>query len=263
MRRARGAALLWVVWILLLGTALLAYGLLATARVQAYASVARQQSQMQALAAAGLDVAAWRLTSSPSQVGQWLDTGGEAQWRIGEATLVVQARDESGKLDLLAVTPDVLSAYLLAQGINHAEAGSMAAAVQEARVYDSSRDPVLIERVSQLGRLTGFTPERLRRLAGDFTVHSGRAMPVRRWASPAVQAVVPADADPMSAPSGIYGVSVRVDAPGKPSVWAHTILQISPINAAERSYRVLSWSRGVGKNIGWSGEWMPRNEQNN
>lgn len=263
MRRARGAALLWVIWILLLGTALLAYGLLATARIQAYASVARQQSQMQALAGAGLDVAAWRLTSAPSQVAQWLDTGGEAQWRIGEATLVVQVRDESGKLDLLAVMPDALNAYLQAQGINHAEAGSMVAALQEARVYDSSRDPMLIERVSQLGRLPGFTPERLRRWTGDFTVHSGRAMPVRRWASPAVQAVVPVDADPLTAPSGIYGVSIRVDAPGRPSVWAHTILQISPINAAGRPYRVLSWNRGVGKNIGWSGEWMPRNERNN
>ena len=115
MTRARGAALLLVLWLIVLLSALVgAFAL--TAKTEAlqgrvlYHGIVADQA-----ARAGLDYAVTRIEQTDPRL-QWLPDGRDYRWRFADAGITVKIVDESGKVDLNQADAVLLGALFEAAG---------------------------------------------------------------------------------------------------------------------------------------------------
>lgn len=104
MSRARGAALVLVLWLIALLTAMIgAFAL--TARVEALqGSMLRNGAQAQEYARAGLEYALFRLQDADTQA-RWRPDGRRYRWQMDDASVEIRITDESGKVDLNMAEP--------------------------------------------------------------------------------------------------------------------------------------------------------------
>ena len=197
-----GAALLLVLWLIVLLSAL----------VSAFAMTARVESlqgrvlvsglEAQAAARAGLEYAMTRIDQADPRL-QWQPDGRPHPWRYDGARLEIRIVDENGKVDLNHADFALLAGLLGALGIEPTEASRLAAAIVDWRDADlltqaaggaedadyasagrayGAKDGNF-ESIAELEQVLGFTPELYARVAPHVTIHSALPRPDPQFAS--------------------------------------------------------------------------------
>lgn len=200
--RMSGAALLLVLWLIVLMTGLVgSFALLA--RVEGLQGRALTRGLVAGNAArAGVEYALTRVALSDPR-RQWRADGRPYRWRFAEAEVEVSLVDEGGKLDLNQADVPLLGALLRAVGVDQGQADRLAAAIADWRDTDQLSQPAgggedpdyanaglpygakdaELESVAELQQVLGFTPAIYARLEPHVTVFSGRARPDPAFAS--------------------------------------------------------------------------------
>lgn len=211
-RRARGVALLLVLWLVVMLTALVgSFALIAQVerlqgRVLSRGVVAAQAAR------AGMEYAITRATASDPRMA-WLPDGRSYHWQYGEAEIELVLVDEQGKVDLNLADAMLLAGLLRALGSEQADAAQVAAAILDWRDPDlltqpagGAEDPQYaaaqlpygakdapFEGVAELEQVLGVTPDLYARLMPHVTVFSGRMRPDPAFASAPVLAALGLD----------------------------------------------------------------------
>ncbi|WP_456954749.1 general secretion pathway protein GspK [Lysobacter sp. HA35] len=202
MRRTRGAALLLVLWLMVLLIALVgAFSLTArTEGMQGRALVDGVQGNE--IARAGLEYALTRVSQTdPRQ--QWRPDGRAYKWAFEGADVEIRIVDEDAKVDLNHADPPLLVGLFTAVGIDRQRAEKLASAVIDWRDADQLTQPsggaedpdyasagrdygakdADFESTAELLQVLGFTGDDFRRLAPYVTVFSGRGRPEPAFAA--------------------------------------------------------------------------------
>lgn len=200
--RVDGAALLLVLWLIALLTAVVgAFAMIA--RVEYLQGRTLSQGVVADQAArAGLEYAMTRVVDlDPTR--QWLPDGREYTWRFGEADVTIMIVDESGKVDINGADLELLAGLMQAMTIERAPARKIAAAILDWRDpdsltqieggaedadYNTAERPygakdAPFETVAELQLVLGMTPELFAKLAPHLTVYSGQGRPSEQYAS--------------------------------------------------------------------------------
>ena len=199
---AQGAALLLVMWLIALLTALVgAFAL--TARIEnLQGRVLSQGVVAEQAARAGLEYAMVRVVD-PEPTRQWLPDGRPYQWRFGDAAITVKIVDETGKVDLNAAEQPLLNALFRTVGAEPDLAASVASAIIDWRDPDplsqpqgGAEDPQYaaagrpygakdapFDTVAEVEQVLGMTPALYAKVAEHLTVYSGQAQPDQTYAS--------------------------------------------------------------------------------
>jgi general secretion pathway protein K len=128
LRGQDGAALLLVMWLILLLSGLVA-GYAMSARVESMQGngLARSVAAREA-ARAGVEYAVSRMLDA-DPAGRWVADGRDYRFGFDGARIEVSVRDETGKVDLNAASPDLLAGLLRAQGEPAGSATRLAGAI--------------------------------------------------------------------------------------------------------------------------------------
>ena len=203
--RARGAALLLVLWLLVLLTGLIAVFAL-TARTEGLQGrYLGRSTQARYAAESGLEVAALHLQGDdPAQ--RWIPDGRPYDFSFEGQQIRVKVVDESAKVDLNVAAPDLLVGLLTAVGVELERARQLSGAIQDWRDGDDlinaeggAEDPQYetaglpygakdrpFETVSELRLVLGIDPALFARLQPYVTVYTGLAQPNSAFAAPVV-----------------------------------------------------------------------------
>lgn len=194
--RARGAALLLVLWLIALLTSLVgAFALSAQVEGLQGRVLVRGLAAGNA-ARAGVEYALTRL-ENPDPQQQWLPDGRTYTWRYADAEIQVEIIDEAGKLDLNNAQMPLLTALLRTQEVDQGSAGRLAGAIVDwrdpdlltqasggaedhdyasaGRSYGAKDAP--FESVAELQQVLGITPELYERIQPLVTVYSRMQQP--------------------------------------------------------------------------------------
>lgn len=198
----RGAALLLVLWLIVLLTGLVG-GFALQARVEGLQGRALTRGLVAENAArAGVEYALTRVVLTDPRM-QWRADGRSYRWRFADADVEISLIDEDGKLDLNQADVPLLGALLRAVGVDQAQADRLAAAIADWRDTDQLTQPAgggedpdyasaglpygakdaEFESVAELEQVLGFTPAIYARVEPHVTVFSGRARPEPAFAS--------------------------------------------------------------------------------
>jgi len=200
--RSRGAALLLVLWLIALLTAVVgAFAL--TARVEYLQGRTLSQGVVADQSArAGLEYAMTRVVDLDA-TRQWLPDGRPYEWRFGDAEVTVTIIDESGKVDINGADLELLSGLMQAVGQEREPARKLASAILDWRDPDSltqaeggaedgdysaaempygSKDAPF-ESIGELHLVLGMSPELVAKLEPHLTVYSGQGRPSEQYAS--------------------------------------------------------------------------------
>lgn len=197
----RGVALLLVVWLIALLTALIgAFAI--SARVESLQGrVLAQGSVVQQIARAGLEYALQRV-ADPDPGSRWTPDGRPYAWQYAGSQVQVQLVDESGKVDLNQADAQILSSLLRAVGVEAAQAQQLAGAAVDWRDSDAlsqvaggAEDPDYAaaglpygakdgpyESVAEVEQVLGWTPQLYARVRAYLTIYAGRGRPDPRYA---------------------------------------------------------------------------------
>lgn len=211
-RQSRGAALMLVLWLIALLTAL----------VGAFALTARVEHQQgrtlsdglvaQEAARAGLEYALGRV-DDPDPRMRWRPDGRAYRWRFADADVQVRIVDESGKVDLNQADANLLTELLKGAGASPDQATAVAGAILDWRDPDpltqpsgGAEDPdyaaaslsygakdAPFETVAEVEQVLGMTPALYARLAPNLTVVGNAPVPRREFAPPEVLAAMGLD----------------------------------------------------------------------
>lgn len=212
--RARGAALLLVLWLTALLAALIgAFAL--TARMESLqGQIARDQSVARERARAGVEYALVRVADTQPKT-RWVPDGRGYAWRFAGSQVRVRMTDESGKVDLNQADAGLLTRLMLARGVAEELAPKLAAATLDWRDADSLTQPqggaedpdyasagleygakdAPFESVAELQQVLGMTPAIFERLAPYLTLYSGRTLPDANFAEGPVLTAMGLDAE--------------------------------------------------------------------
>jgi general secretion pathway protein K len=265
MRRPHGAALLLVLWIVLLLSALVA-GYALSARIESLQGngSARQLVAREA-ARAGVEYAVSRLLE-PDPARRWPVDGRPQRFVFAGLPVEVAVRDEAGRIDLNAASPELLRDFFVALGEPPATAMQLAAAVVDFRDPDSLTQPVggaedadyiaaglpwgakdaPFEDVAELQQVLGMRLALYRRAAPHLTVFSGRALPEVGVADPLVRQVLhaPAAEAAMISPasgSGTYSIDSRARLPDGRGAQMHVVIRLGGSGLPGAIYTPLHW----------------------
>lgn len=280
MRRARGAALVLVLWLVALLAALIgAFAM--TAQIEYLQGRSLDRGLVAAQAArAGLEYAAVRV-ADPDPLRQWQPDGRLHRWEYAGAQVEVRIVDESGKLDLNAADAATLAALMQVLGAEPELAESLAAAILDWRDPDDltqprggAEDPQYVaaglpygakdapfETVAEVEQVLGMTPWLAARLDGHLTVFSGLPIPDVRFATaPLLQAMgidpepvladrertpVPGDAAFVGGGSGTYSIESRARLrDGRESI-LRAVVRLGPSGVPGSAFTVMRWEEGA------------------
>lgn len=202
MNRMRGVALVMVMWLVALLTALIgAFAM--TARIEhMQGRVLSRGIVVEQAARAGLEYAMTRVVEADPAL-QWLPDGRAYPWAFGGTEIEVRIVDEAAKVDLNNAGIDLLAALLRAVGAEPDVATAVAAAIVDWRDPDTLTQPAggaedaqyaeagrphgakdaPFETAAELEQVLGMTPALYAAVAAHVTVHSGRPQPDQRFAS--------------------------------------------------------------------------------
>ncbi len=233
--RTRGAALLLVLWLIVLLTALVG-GFALLARVEGLQGRALTRGMVADNAArAGIEYALTRVAlTDPRQ--QWRADGRPYQWRFADAEVEVSLVDEDGKLDINQADVPLLGALLRAVGVEQGQAERLAAAIADWRDTDQLTQPAgggedpdyasaglpygakdaEFESIAELQQVLGFTPPVYALLAPHITVFSGRAQPEPTFASAEVLTALGMNGQDLIAQRRRWDPATGQPAPGVP-----------------------------------------------
>ena len=195
-RAGRGAALLLVLWLVALLTALIGAFALTAKTEGLQGRVLHRGLIASEVARAGIEYALTR-TADADPARQWLPDGRPYTWQFGDAQVEIRLVDENGKIDLNQADPTLLTAFFQVLGLDQEQAARLSSAILDWRDPDSltqangggeDEDYAAAERpygakdasfesVAELEQVLGMTPELYARAAPHLTVYSGRTRP--------------------------------------------------------------------------------------
>lgn len=202
---SRGAALLLVLWLLVLLTGLISVFAL-TARTEALQGRFLARSTQARLGAeAGIELAALHLQGDDPAT-RWVPDGRVNEFRFERQRIQVRVLDESARVDLNVSAPDLLVGLFIAVGVDQERARQLSGAVLDWRDSDDllnaeggAEDPQYaeanlpygakdrpFETVSELRQVLGFDQALYEKLRPHLTVYSGQPRPTQTFASETV-----------------------------------------------------------------------------
>jgi general secretion pathway protein K len=280
MSRVRGAALLLVLWLIVLLTGLVgAFAL--TARIEhLQGRVLHRGLIAQQAARAGIEYAITRAQQEdPRQ--QWLPDGREYPWRFGDAELTIRLVDESGKVDINQADATLLATLFTVVGSEPEAATRMAGAILDWRDPDpltqpggGAEDPdyasagrihgakdAPFESVAELEQVLGMTPALYAKVEPHLTVFSGRGQPDPAFASSEVLRAMGLDAEQVlarrraqdaAAPgavvagnSGTYSIESRARLRDGREVVLRAVVRAGGNGVPGSAYTPLRWEEGA------------------
>ena len=207
-RRNRGVALVAVLWLLVLLSALSASYSLTTRTNVALARNIVGAAEAEAAADAGLQRALAGLIATPNQ--QVFNVNGTPYaWFFGTSEVRFVIEDEGGKIDLNAASEELLASLFRVVGLPPKEASALAAAIADFRDEDNDRKPngaedadyardkssqgakdAPFQIIEELFQVKGMTGPLYRAIAPAVTIFSGAEQPEEKVAPPAVVAAL-------------------------------------------------------------------------
>ncbi|SED69075.1 general secretion pathway protein K [Pseudomonas coleopterorum] len=238
MRRQRGVALLLVLWVLALLSALLA-GLVGWVHLQNRQALwQRQHTQALLAAEAGVGMAVVaQLQRDPQR--HWLADGQAHALSFNGAQLAVSLRSEQGKLDLNAGSAEQIARLLQAAGASAEQARQLARALEERR--GDGHAPLRM--LEELRAIPGMDQSLYRRAAPYLTLWSGLPSPEPRLAAPWLRRALDLpQGGPMGEDAGpIVTIRSQATLPGGYTTTLRVTLLLNPSKEGARPYRVLRW----------------------
>lgn len=270
-RHQRGAALLLVMWLILLLSGLVA-GYAAAARIESMQGngLARGTASGEA-ARAGVEYAASRLLD-PDPARRWASDGRSYRFAFDGAQVDVAVRDEAGKIDLNNAGHALLLEFFVALGENRDAASRLAGAILDWRDEDSLTQPAggaedpnyqaaglawgakdaPFETIAELEQVLGMRPALYASAAPYLTVFSGAPMPDARSADGIVLQAMgvdrPQPADPDTVPlagSGTYSIDSRARLADGRRAHVSVILRLGGNGLPGSAYTPLRWQDGA------------------
>lgn len=268
MNASRGAALLLVLWLVLLLSGLVA-GYALNARIEsmqgnggARALVAREAAR------AGIEYAVKRMID-PDPARRWEADGRSYRFEFDGVPVEVTVRDEAAKIDLNMASFDLLQGLFVALGQPRDAATRLAGAVIDWRDADSLTQPAggaedadyaaaglawgakdaPFETVAELEQVLGMQPALFAAAAPHLSVHSGQAVPNGELADAVVREAMglpektePIDPDaPPIQGSGTYSIGSRARLADGRSVRLGVVLRMGGSNLPGTTYTTLRW----------------------
>lgn len=282
--RSRGAALVLVLWLIALMTALVGAFALSARVEHLQERVLDDDARGQERARAGLEYALMRLSPDPLRA-PWQADGRTYRWQFDGARIEIQVLDENGKINLNLADVALLTAYLQALGEPVDNARQLAGAIVDWRDEDSLLQPgggaeaqdyaaaglpygprnKRFETLGELQRVLGMNGPLYRKMLPHLTLYSRQARPDARFASAPVLTALGLDADlvlaqrnqperdgdpadgssALASSSGTYSIESRViDGSGRRSV-LQAVVRNGSGGIPGRSYTVLRWEQGM------------------
>jgi general secretion pathway protein K len=273
-----GVALLLVVWLIALLTALIgAFAIAARVeslqgRVLAQGSVARE------IARAGLEYALQRVADTDVRT-RWVPDGRPYAWTYAGNQLQVQLVDETGKVDLNQTDAQTLASLLRAVGVEEGQAQQLAGAVVDWRDSDpliqptgGGEDPQYaeaglpygakdapFETVGEVEQVLGWTPEIYARVRPYLTLYGGRSRPDATYAQGPVLTALGMDPNLVLAqrqgaagqPSGLvgqgtgtYSIESRARLPDGRQAVLRAVVRAGGGPTPGAMYTTLRWEEG-------------------
>lgn len=266
----RGAALLLVMWLILLLSGLVA-GYAMSARIESMQGNGLARSLVAGEAArAGVEYSVARMLD-PDPARRWVPDGRAYSVAFDGAQIEVSVRDETGKVDLNAAGPDLLARLMQGQGEPEDSAAHLAGAIIDWRDEDSlvqvsggAEDPdyataglawgakdAPFETVTELQQVLGMRPALFRSLAPYLTVHGALAIPNAAFAEGPVQKAMgierpqPIDDTLPVIGSGTYSIDSRARLANGRRAHLSVILRVGGNGLTGSSYTPLRWQDGV------------------
>jgi general secretion pathway protein K len=281
MKRERGAALLLVLWLIALLTALIgAFAL--TARVEALQGrILSGSARAQEMARAGVEYSLVRLADTEPAT-RWLPDGRSYRWSYAGSEVELQIVDETGKVDLNQAGQPLLAALMQTQGVDQEQAGRIASAIIDWRDADpltqvggGAEDPdyaaaerpygakdAPFETVAEVEQVLGMTPELYARLEPYLTLYSGRGEPDPTYAQAPVLTAMGLDASTyltqrrspapgagaaqlVGGGSGTYSIDSRARLDDGRVAVLRTVVRAGGGSVPGSAYTALRWQEGT------------------
>lgn len=280
----RGAALLLVLWLIVLLTALVS-GFALTARVESMQGrVLVRGLVAQSAARAGLEYALTRIGEQDPR-RRWLPDGRPYMWRYADADIEITLVDESGKVDLNQADATLLTGLLRTLGQSQEQAPRLAAAIidwrdpdQLTQVAGGAEDDdyaeadrpygakdAEFESIAELEQVLGFTPALYAGLEPHVTVFSGRTAPDEAFASDVVLNAMGRDgkalvaqrrqSDPVTGQplggegvaggTGTYSIQSRARLSDGREAVLRAVVRVGGNAVAGLAYTTLRWEEGA------------------
>lgn len=284
MRSSRGAALILVLWLIVLLTAVVS-AFAMTAKVEhLQGRVLGDTAGGLEQARAGVEYALSRMQGSGQQP-PWQPDGRRYRWQFDGTQIDLRIVDEAAKVDLNRADPALLDALLRALGVEPAKAQELSGAIVDWRDRDDLRQPVggaenadyaaaglpygaknmPFESVAELQRVLGMDAGLYARIAPMVTIFGGERPDAHFAPAPvltamgldAKQIMAARDADgaledagnaPVStraAGSGTYSIESRAHLRGEREVVLRTVVRTGASGAPGMAYTVLRWEQGT------------------
>ena len=280
MTGMRGAALLLVLWLVALLTALVgAYAL--TARIEALQGrVGSRVAIAQEIARAGMEYALVRVADRNPET-HWQPNGRAYAWRFDGHDVQVRIIDETGKVDLNQADVPLLSRLMQALGEPPDASDALAAAIVDWRDADDLGQPVggaedgdyaaagrpygakdaPFETIAELEQVLGMTPDLYARLEPFLTLYSGRGQPDATYAQGPVLVAMGMDATAWLAQreaagaagalqlvgtgSGTYSIESRARLADGRETSLRTVVRAGASPVPGSAYTLLRWEEGA------------------
>ncbi len=198
--RQRGIAFVLVLWVVAMLTILLGSFSLIARTENLQARHLFDTTQARYAAEAGLNLAAYELRKSdPMQ--RWVGDGRPYAFNFGDAEVEVRITDDSGKLNLNAADPTVLTNLFMARGVPQDKAEALAAAIRDwvdgddettlngaempeykaaGLSYGPANAP--FNTVSELQQVLGMNYELFTQVEPALTIYTGQSTPNAQYA---------------------------------------------------------------------------------
>ena len=280
MTGMRGAALLLVLWLVALLTALVgAYAL--TARIEALQGrVGSRGAMAQEIARAGMEYALVRVADRNPET-HWQPNGRAYAWRFDGHYVQVRIIDETGKVDLNQADVPLLSRLVQVLGEPPDASDALAAAIVDWRDADDLSQPVggaedgdyaaagrpygakdaPFETIAELEQVLGMTPDLYARLEPFLTLYSGRGQPDATYAQGPVLVAMGMDATAWLAQreaagaagalqlvgtgSGTYSIESRARLADGRETSLRTVVRAGASPVPGSAYTLLRWEEGA------------------
>ena len=281
----RGVALLLVMWLIVLLTALVGAFALTANIENLQGRVLHRGLVAQQAARAGVEYAINRVEDNDPR-RQWLPDGRDYPWRFDDAELTIRVVDESGKVDLNQADATLLTMLFTVLGSEQGDAARVAGAVIDWRDPDpltqpsgGAEDPdyasagriygakdAVFESVAEVEQVLGMTPELYAKAEPFLTVFSGRGTPDPIFAAAEVvramgqdpepilarrRASNPANGDPaggqmfMGNNSGTYSIESRARLRDRREAVLRVVVRAGGNGVPGSAYTPLRWEEGA------------------